>query len=117
MQIKSAFILPVLLATAFALSATSASASEFLADRHVARGVSCASCHGVAKPAAGAKADGKTCVKCHGNLDKVAEKTKNVKPNPHYNHLVGLECLECHRGHQKGVYMCSSCHNLKAKVP
>ena len=68
-------------------------------------------------PKAGAKVNEAQCLKCHGSLDKVAERTKNVKPNPHYNHLVGLNCLECHRGHQKGVNMCADCHNIKFNVP
>lgn len=98
-------------------AAFSAEAGGYLADRHAARGGACVSCHGVKAPKAGAKVNEAQCLKCHGSLDKVAERTKNVKPNPHYNHLVGLNCLECHRGHQKGVNMCADCHNIKFNVP
>ncbi|MDO5532952.1 cytochrome c3 family protein [Sutterella sp.] len=106
---------------AFSLAALSpaATAGGMLADRHGERGIACASCHGNNPPAPGAKVDQKACLACHGSLDKVAERTKAKKldPDPHYNHLVGLDCLECHRGHQQSVNMCGSCHNLEFKVP
>ena len=112
---KASFLLAGLIAGVFA--ASSVSAADFLADRHVQRGVKCEQCHGTAAPAKGAKVTTEQCSACHGSLDKVAEQTKDVKPNPHYNHLVGLQCNECHRGHAEGVYMCENCHNFKAKVP
>lgn len=101
------------------LAASSAGAAQFLADRHVERGVKCEQCHGTAAPAKGAKVSTEQCGACHGSLDKVAERTKakGLQPDPHYNHLVGLQCGECHRGHAQSVYMCENCHNLKAKVP
>ncbi len=104
------------LALGLTLSFTAA-AGGHLADRHADRGVSCVACHGVKAPKAGAKVDQAKCLKCHGSLDKVAERTKGVSPNPHYNHLVGLNCLECHRGHAEGVNLCAQCHNLKMNVP
>lgn len=97
----------------------SASASEFLADRHAARGVKCAACHTTSAPKAGAAVDMAKCTACHGSLDQVAKKTKakGLDPDPHYNHLVGLDCNECHKGHKASVNMCGTCHNLKFKVP
>lgn len=94
-------------------------ASDFLADRHGTRGVTCESCHGTKAPQPGAKVETAKCNTCHGSLDKVAEltKAKKLDPDPHYNHLVGLDCNECHKGHQPSVNMCSNCHNIKFKVP
>lgn len=85
----------------------------------MARGVECSACHAVAAPKAGDAVDSRKCVACHGGLDRVAERTKakGLDPDPHYNHLVGLECTECHQGHKAGVNLCANCHNLKFKVP
>ena len=57
------------------------------------------------------------CNTCHQSLDAVAKQTSKLDPNPHYNHLVGLDCAECHRGHQQSVNMCAQCHNIEYKVP
>lgn len=96
----------------------SAQASDFLADRHATRGVACAACHdGQTTPAPGAKVKSETCLSCHGPAEKLAERTKKVDPNPHYNHLIDVGCLECHQGHKQSVNMCSSCHNIHYKVP
>ena len=57
------------------------------------------------------------CNICHQSLDAVAKQTSKLDPNPHYNHLVGLDCAECHRGHQQSVNMCAQCHNIEYKVP
>ena len=103
-----------------AVLACPASAAEtYLAGRHTERGVACASCHGIDAPAAGAAVKQEACLACHVSLDQVAERTKARKldPDPHYNHLVGLDCLECHRGHRPSVNMCASCHNLDFRVP
>ncbi|MFU0842652.1 MAG: Cytochrom-c3-2 domain-containing protein [Burkholderia sp.] len=59
------------------------------------------------------------CLKCHGPYDKLAEKTKNVVPNPHYSHLGKVECVECHKPDapaNKPELMCNSCHNFKLQV-
>ena len=101
------------------LVATGATAANNLANRHVARGTNCVACHNTKTPKAGATVDTAKCASCHGSLDKVAQRTKAKKldPDPHYNHLVGLNCNECHKGHQKSVNLCSQCHNLEFKVP
>ena len=90
-----------------------------LADRHVARGLDCASCHNTKMPQPGATVDKMQCSGCHGSLDDIAAKQKDKKldPNPHYNHLVDLSCNECHKGHQKPVNMCNDCHQIPFKVP
>ena len=68
-------------------------------------------------PKAGAKVSTAQCNTCHQSLDAVAKQTSKLDPNPHYNHLVGLDCAECHRGHQQSVNMCAQCHNIEYKVP
>lgn len=92
---------------------------NFLADRHVGRGVACTSCHGDKAPQPGAKVGMEGCVSCHGDTEKVSERTKakGLSPDPHYNHLVGLNCLECHQGHKQSKLVCSTCHFVKFKVP
>lgn len=64
--------LALLLASACLLFGTAASAADFGADRHVARGLECASCHGpdMKNPET---PDENTCLKCH-NRDQIAEK-------------------------------------------
>ena len=97
-------------------------AHSFLADRHVARGVTCVSCHGES-------ATGKmqldsdrheACVACHGWYDAVAEKTVPKDPedmNPHSQHDGNLPCSECHKGHKQSVNYCSNCHFWTFNVP
>lgn len=102
------------------INTASAADGQFLADRHVARGVACASCHGKETPKAVCKSFNRAvpqCNTCHLSLDAVAKQTSKLDPNPHYNHLVGLDCAECHRGHQQSVNMCAQCHNIEYKVP
>lgn len=93
---------------------------NFLADRHAARGVACASCHGDKAPTAGAKVPSSACESCHGDIEKVGAQTrqKNPKLDPHFNnHLIGVSCLECHQGHQAGKNVCADCHHFKLKTP
>lgn len=99
--------------------AVSLAAQPMLADRHVARGMDCVSCHKVKTPKPGATVDKQQCIGCHGSLEDIAkrEKDKKLDPNPHYNHLVDLNCNECHKGHQKPVNMCNDCHQIPFKVP
>ena len=108
------------LCSLFAASAMSAEAG-FLADRHATRGVACATCHGVAAPKAGSTVETKQCLGCHGSRKAISEKIhqrgKAQSPDPHVNHSLGLNCNECHRGHQKSVNMCSRCHIFEYKVP
>lgn len=116
---KTAFVKLLVCGLAAGILSASAYSAEFLADRHVARGVQCSACHGKTMPVKGAKVDQKACLACHKSLDDVAKlsEQKGIDPNPHYNHLVGMNCLECHRGHQQGVNQCGTCHKLNYKVP
>ncbi len=112
-------ILSLLTLGAFGFMTFNAQAADFLADRHVARNVNCQACHQTAQPKPGATVATAQCSQCHGSLDQVAELTKQKKldPDPHYNHLVGLNCAECHQGHAPGKNMCGTCHNIKFNVP
>jgi fumarate reductase flavoprotein subunit len=78
-----------------------------LADRHVATGLTCASCHGAARPAEVAL---DTCLSCHGSYADVARRTAGLARNPHDSHYPGLECTTCHHGHQPFEDFCASCH-------
>lgn len=99
------------LAIAFSLAAGSAFAADHtLADRHVARGLECASCHKTA-PAPGAVVKKDACKTCH-NYDDLAKRTAKMQPNPHYTHLGDVNCVECHRGHQAPRLMCNDCHKF-----
>lgn len=55
------------------------------------------------------------CLKCHQSYDALAEKTKNVVPNPHMSHLGAVNCVECHKADKPAKQpelMCNSCHNF-----
>lgn len=109
-------LMTLTLAGGLVLSAQ-AGAADFLADRHVARGTQCTACHVKGAPAPGTKVKSETCLSCHGPVEKLADRTKQVDPNPHYNHLIDVGCMECHQGHKPSINMCSSCHNIHYKVP
>ena len=100
-------------------TATGASAPDMLADRHVARGMTCASCHAETPPSKPVKTE--KCLACHGSLEKVGESYDAAKagnlPNPHVNHNAELYCEDCHRGHSPGVNYCAQCHDFTYKVP
>ena len=94
-------------ALAFAAAQTAYSAPAAMQFKHQQRSVSCDKCHGVANPSTPAKA--KACAKCH-TYDAVAEKTKNMNPNPHDSHAGQLRCTLCHREHAQSVVYCKTCH-------
>jgi hypothetical protein len=80
----------------------------FSADRHVARGLQCAGCHGAA---ANAPVQGDKCLACHTSIDAVAAKTSGMlDPNPHDGHMGELECTVCHHGHKATELQCRNCH-------
>ena len=104
-------------AAALALCATSVSAAgQFTADRHVAAGMKCETCHKNGMPAPGARVTKDTCKGCHNPAD-LAKKTEKLDPNPHYNHLGDVSCVECHKGHQPSTLMCNDCHKFILKTP
>lgn len=85
--------------------------SNFTADRHKGRGLSCTACHGEEQPKAAAPA--KSCLSCHKSLEAVAERTAAYEPNPHSNHLTqssDIECTQCHYGHKEDSPVCHQCH-------
>ncbi len=102
-------------ALVLSVASNAMAADPMLADRHVARGVACASCHKTA-PTAGAVVKKDTCKACH-SPEGLAERTAKVEPNPHFNHLGDVSCTDCHKGHQAPQVMCNDCHkfNLKTK--
>ena len=108
-----------LLGVAFLLAGTAASAADFGADRHMAKGLTCEMCHGKGNPAELDPPDIKKCTQCHPT-SMLSAKTKNVKPHnphvsPHYQDQ--LECTNCHRMHEASENFCAQCHDFKFKVP
>ena len=88
------------------------------ADRHKDRGVTCSVCHdGEAEPKAAASP--KSCLTCknHGSWNMVADRTnadKGFKFNPHHNHILetnDLECTQCHQAHKDDTVVCYRCHS------
>ena len=92
---------------------TTYAADKFGADRHIARGLTCESCHGTDK-ANPVYPEETTCTTCH-NKAGVAEKTKALKPNPHAAPHNG-DCTLCHMQHEPAVNYCAQCHNFNFKV-
>lgn len=113
----------ILLAAAAALvSVTVVHAADvkYLADRHVARGVTCEMCHTKdmkVKPSTKYE-DLDVCTDCHGDYAAMIKKTAGkYETNPHGQHEGALPCTECHKGHKPGVNYCGGCHNFEFKVP
>ena len=106
-----------LLAFLLALGATSAQAADAMgADRHIARGLKCESCHGADKKIE--TPERAQCIQCH-DPKAVSEKTRNVLPknphdSPHYHQ--DLECTLCHLQHEKPENYCNQCHKFDFKV-
>ena len=85
------------------------------ADRHVARGVSCQSCHGsnLKEPEI---PQAETCIKCH-DKKKLAEKTSKLKPTNPHTAPHNDDCTLCHVQHSQSVDYCAQCHQFGFKVP
>lgn len=83
----------------------------YMSDRHVTKGMECKSCHGDAnpqKPVETAK-----CLECHKSFEEISKKTEDMSPNPHSNHIVDsqdLDCSSCHHAHKANELYCSQCH-------
>jgi len=97
----------VLFGTCLAVAQPQAGKPAWLADKHVASGLTCASCHGNARPSDVAL---DTCLSCHVSYQELARKTASRPRNPHDSHYPGLECTTCHHGHQKEENFCAGCH-------
>ena len=54
---------------------------------------------------------------CHQSYEEVAQKTKDLKPNPHFNHYGERDCSTCHSGHKPSVTSCNQCHKFDLKTP
>ena len=92
--------------------------AKFGADRHVAMGLTCETCHGPDK-ANRVEPTIETCTQCH-NVKQLVDKTKNVKPtnphvSPHYQDQ--LDCINCHFQHGETENFCDQCHQFGFKVP
>ena len=97
--------------------AWAADKQQFLADRHQTKDMTCGSCHQESPPQTAVPMA--ACLKCHGPYEKLADKTKNVKPNnPHASHNGDVACESCHHGHKTPENYCAQCHpTFEFKVP
>lgn len=101
----------------FAASSSAYAAGTFGADRHMALGMKCESCHGPDKKIETPEKE--QCTQCH-NVKALVAKTKNVKPHnphdsPHYKQ--DLECTLCHLQHEAPENYCNQCHKFDFKLP
>lgn len=111
--------LPLLAGALMSLAVGSSFAADthFLADRHVAKGMACETCHTPDKKIK-MQGDYEVCVTCHGDYKAMIKKTEGkYEVNPHAQHDGALPCTECHKGHKEGVNYCGGCHNYTYKVP
>lgn len=91
---------------------TAGAAEQPLANRHMAHGVDCVSCHGTKTPQPGAVVDNKNCLTCHQSYEALAKRTEKLEPNPHFSHLGNVRCSDCHSGHQQPKLLCNDCHKF-----
>ena len=88
----------LLCAAALLAGSVSAADKPMLADRHVARGVTCQNCHPGQKPTN--DVDMSTCLKCHGgSYAALAKKTET-------------DDITCHSGHKLPKLSCDNCHEF-----
>ncbi|MBO5658121.1 MAG: cytochrome c3 family protein [Duodenibacillus sp.] len=115
---KRSLLLIGLTVFGFIQAAQAAPSATPLADRHVAKGITCAICHGTDKPEPFAEVPNTTCFQCHGSLDSLKAKFKHMgKQNPHDNHLGDVACNICHKGHEPSSVYCEKCHkNFKLNI-
>lgn len=88
---------------------------NFLAQRHMKKGIQCAQCHSnndVNKPVRKAE-----CLTRHQSYEAMAKRTDGVDPNSHYNHYGDRDGSTCHKGHQQSVVSCNTCHKASLKTP
>ncbi|MGE5553406.1 MAG: cytochrome c3 family protein [Betaproteobacteria bacterium] len=103
----AAFVVCCAVASAAAPVLAETAKPQFLADKHIAAGLTCASCHGQGKPAS---VPTTTCLSCHGSYQELAKKTASLRRNPHDSHYPDLECDSCHHGHRAQEDFCGTCH-------
>ena len=96
----------------------SMAADQFLADRHIKRGLNCQTCHGQAQ--LNKDVDFGTCLHCHGpTYEDLAKKTDDSDINPLATHMGEISCMQCHQGHARARLVCDQCHEFADmfKVP
>lgn len=109
-------------------AAPSAGAAEDLATWHEQSGkLDCKDCHGTAKPKSvppetALSTVNQQCIACHGSWPTVAAKLaprlSNKHINPHASHVVGIECVTCHVGHDRpSRAYCLECHAFEMPMP
>jgi cytochrome c-type protein NapC len=94
--------------------------SPHLANIHLQKNLSCATCHGPdIIPDANASAVNARCANCHGGMETVAASFKGPSYlNPHASHLGNIPCTSCHMGHQPSQAYCLNCHtNFNMPIP
>ena len=104
--------------TLFAASLSANAADNFLADKHKAKAIACAMCHGPDEKNPQTPSI-QTCTMCH-QKDALVKSTAKLKPtNPHVSPHYGsdLECTNCHLGHMESEIYCDQCHPFGFKVP
>ena len=95
--------------------ASTQEAGTFLADRHQAKKMDCASCHKESPPKALVPTG--VCLGCHGPYARLAEKTAKREHNPHASHEGDLSCESCHHAHKPSEDHCAKCHTFGMNVP
>jgi hypothetical protein len=113
----SFFVIWIVMLTFFHYHSTLVWATQqsFLADKHNSASIACEDCHKESPPKE--QVPTAICNKCHGELAKIAERTKKVIPNPHESHLGNVKCELCHHAHKPSEDYCSNCHEFEYKVP
>lgn len=115
MRIVLGILITLVLAGLQGPTSGGADEKKFLADRHQAKGMTCASCHKEAPPQAAVPTA--VCQGCHGSYAKIAQRTINVEPNPHASHMGELSCESCHHAHKASESLCATCHQFNHKMP
>lgn len=102
------------------VNAQATNAPDDLATLHEEVGkLDCRDCHGAVKPESvtpeeALRTANQQCMACHGTTANVAAKITprlaNRHINPHAGHVVSIECVTCHSGHEKSQAYCSNCH-------
>lgn len=98
-----------------------AAVTQDLATLHEEVGkLDCKDCHGAAKPTSvpaevALQTVNRQCMACHGGMANVARLIKprlaNKHINAHDSHVVSIECVTCHVGHDKpSEAYCQNCH-------
>ncbi len=90
-------------------------AQPYTADRHLARKAPCQACHVTGDTSVPVRKE--NCLVCHQSYEVVAQKTKDLTPNPHFNHYGERDCSTCHFGHKPSVTSCNQCHKFDLKTP